>query len=141
MDILKNENINNYISRCLNDKNIIKGYPDFDRRLEYVINKAVSSLNGVEAADFMFYFNELGNEEELRNQFDNDLHYNDYHEWFVDKFIAYLKAKIQNYNLQMDLSFFLKNENKVVSKMLDSFFAETEYSARLKFLQTILSLE
>ena len=65
MDILKNENINNYISRCLNDKNIIKGYPDFDRRLEYVINKAVSSLNGVEAADFMFYFNELGNEEEL----------------------------------------------------------------------------
>ena len=84
---------------------------------------------------------ELGNEEELRNQFDNDLHYNDYHEWFVDKFMAYLKAKIHNYNLQMDLSYFLKNENKVVSKMLDSFFAETEYSARLKFLQTILSLE
>ena len=65
MDFLENENINNYISRCLNNKDIIQGYPDFDRRIEYVVNKAVSMLNGVEAADFMFYFNEFGNEEEL----------------------------------------------------------------------------
>lgn len=84
---------------------------------------------------------ELGNDEALRNEFDNDLHYTDYDEWFVDKFIAYLKAKFDDYYLQNDLAYFLKNQNKALNKMLDAFFEETEYSAKLKFLHTILSIE
>ena len=84
---------------------------------------------------------ELGNDEALRDEFDNDLHYNDYNEWFVDKFIAYLKANFDDYYLQNDLAYFLKNQNKSVSKMLNDFFEETEVSAKLKFLHTILSIE
>jgi hypothetical protein len=84
---------------------------------------------------------ELGNDKELRDEFDNDLHYNDYDEWFVDKFMAYIKSKFNDYYLQNDLAYFLKRENKALSKMLDSFFEETEYSAKLKFLHTILSIE
>ena len=84
---------------------------------------------------------DLGNDKALRDEFDNDLHYNDYNEWFVDKFIAYLKANFEDYYLQNDLAYFLKNQNKAVSKMLNDFFEETEVSAKLKFLHTILSIE
>ena len=84
---------------------------------------------------------QLGYEKELKIEFENDLYYNDYNEWFVDKFLMYLKSKINDYYLQKDLVYFLKNENKVVNKMLDGFFAETEYSARLNFLHTLLSLD
>jgi hypothetical protein len=84
---------------------------------------------------------ELGNDKELKDEFDNDLNYNDYNEWFVDRFIAYLKSKFNDYYLQNDLTYFFKRENKAVNKMLDSFFEETEHSAKLKFLHTILSIE
>jgi hypothetical protein len=52
-----------------------------------------------------------------------------------------LKAKFNDYYLQNDLTYFLKNQNKSLNKMLDAFFEETEYSAKLKFLHTILSIE
>jgi hypothetical protein len=84
---------------------------------------------------------DLGNEKQLNDEFDNDIYYNDYDEWFVEKFIAYLKYKINDYYLQRDLEYFLKTENVVINKMLDSFFAETELSSKLKFLHTILSIE
>jgi hypothetical protein len=84
---------------------------------------------------------ELGYEKDLRDEFDNDLYYNDYDEWFVDKFIAYIKNKFNDYYLQNDLSYFLQKENMAINKMLDSFFEETEYSAKLKFLHTILSID
>lgn len=83
----------------------------------------------------------LGYEKELKSAFENDFNYNDYNEWFVDKFLTYLKSKINDYYLQKDLFYFLKTENKVVNKMLDEFFAQTEYSARLNFLHTLLSLD
>jgi len=84
---------------------------------------------------------QLGHEEEIRKEFDDDISYNDYDEWFVDKFMAYLKAKINNEYLQSDLIYFLKTQNIVLNKMLDDFFSETEITSRLRFLQTILSLQ
>jgi hypothetical protein len=84
---------------------------------------------------------ELGYEKDLSDEFDNDLYYNDYDEWFVDKFIAYIKSKFNDYYLQNDLSYFLQKENMAINKMLDSFFEETEYSNKLKFLHTILSID
>jgi hypothetical protein len=84
---------------------------------------------------------QLGHEQEIQNEFDNDIRYNNYDEWFVDKFMAYLKAKINNDYLQSDLAYFIKTENKVLNKMLDDFFSETEITNRLRFLQIILSLQ
>jgi hypothetical protein len=89
---------------------------------------------------------ELKNGNELKDEFENDLNYNDYDEWFVDKFIAYLKSKFDDYYLQKDLAYFVKRENNAVSKMLDDFFStkeqsDNEVSSRLKFLHTILSIE
>jgi hypothetical protein len=84
---------------------------------------------------------QLGHEEEILKEFDDDTSYNDYDEWFVDKFMAYLKAKINNEYLQSDLMYFLQKQNNVLNKMLDDFFSETEITSRLRFLQTILSLQ
>jgi hypothetical protein len=84
----------------------------------------------------------LGYRDDIKKQFDDDLYSNDLNEWFVDRFMAYLKAKLSDADLQKDLRFELKlTENDKISKMLDEFFAETEYSSRLRFLQTILSIE
>jgi len=84
---------------------------------------------------------QLGHEEEILKEFDDDTSYNDYDEWFVDKFMAYLKAKINNEYLQSDLMYFLIKPNNVLNKMLDDFFSETEITSRLRYLQTILSLQ
>ena len=63
-------------------------------------------------------------------------------EWFVDRFMAYLKAKLPDDSLQKDLRLDLKlTENEKISRMLDDFFAETEFNSRLRYLQTILSIE
>jgi len=84
---------------------------------------------------------QLGHEEQIRKEFDNDVYYSDYDEWFVDKFMVYLKARINNEDLQEDLMYFVKTENKVLNQMLDDFFAETEMTNMLRYLQTILSLQ
>ena len=84
---------------------------------------------------------QLGHEEEILKEFDYDTSYNDYDEWFVDKFMAYLKAKINNEYLQSDLMYFLIKPNNALNKMLDDFFSETEITSRLRYLQTILSLQ
>jgi hypothetical protein len=84
----------------------------------------------------------LGYKDEIKKEFDDDLYSEDLNEWFVDRYMAYLKAKFQDAHLQKDLRLELKlTENEKISKMLDEFFAETEYSSRLRYLQTILSLE
>jgi hypothetical protein len=84
----------------------------------------------------------LGYKNEIKKQFDDDLYSDDLNEWFVDRFMAYLKAKLPDASLQKDLRLDLKlTENAKISKMLDEFFAETEYSSRFRFLQTILSIE
>lgn len=84
----------------------------------------------------------LGYKDEIKKQFDDDLYSEDLNEWFVDRYMAYLKAKFQDAHLQKDLRLELKlTENEKISKMLDEFFAETEYSSRLRYLQTILSIE
>jgi hypothetical protein len=84
----------------------------------------------------------LGYKYDIIKEFDDDFYYNDLNEWFVDKFMSYLKAKLSDDSLQKDLRLELKlTENEKISKMLDEFFAETEYSSRFRFLQTILSIE
>ena len=84
----------------------------------------------------------LGHKEHIRKEFDDDLYSDDLNEWFVDRFMAYLKATLSDASLQKDLRLDLKlTENEKISKMLDDFFAETDYSSRLRYLQTILSIE
>lgn len=84
----------------------------------------------------------LGHADTIKKEFEDDLYSDDLNEWFVDRYMAYLKAKFQDASLQKDLRLDLKlTENQKISKMLDEFFAETEYSSRLRYLQTILSIE
>jgi hypothetical protein len=84
--------------------------------------------------------NLLGNKEAIESAFNKDLYYDNLDEWFVSKFLAYLKSNITDRDLLKDLKMDLTDEDEVLSKMLDDFFAQTEYNLRLRFLQTILSI-
>lgn len=112
---------------------------------EYVLHfkKDMSSLPFIHELGHIVHdcLNQLQYKAQIEKEYENDLYYNDIDEWFVDKFIAYIKGKIQDDGLQKDLRLELGNPNEKISKMLDEFFAEPEDTSRLRFLQTILSLD
>jgi len=84
--------------------------------------------------------NKLQLGEKIREEYDKDLFSNNIDEWFVSQFLAYVKGKIQDENLQKDLFKILYNPKPEISKMLDMFFMNPEIDKRLKYLQTILDL-
>lgn len=95
---------------------------------EYVLHfkKDMSSLPFIHELGHIVHdcLNQLQYKAQIEKEYENDLYYNDIDEWFVDKFIAYIKGKIQDDGLQKDLRLELGNPNEKISKMLDEFFAE-----------------
>jgi len=83
---------------------------------------------------------DLGYKDEIEEEYEKDIFSNNADEFFVLKFLAYLKANVDDDKLREDLSSFFNSENANISKILDEFFTDVEVSNRLKFLQTILSL-
>lgn len=83
---------------------------------------------------------DLGYKNELVSQFGDDLYTSNFDEWFVDMFLAYLKNKLNNKELNYDLRLVLLKENKVISDILNNFFYDDGYSERLNFLQQVLSI-
>jgi hypothetical protein len=81
--------------------------------------------------------NKLGHQKTLIDEFDKEYKL-DINEWFVSKWLAYIKSRISSLN--EDLRYHLSSENAVVSELLDDFFSLST-SARLKYLQTILSID
>lgn len=112
---------------------------------EYVLHfkKDMSSLPFIHELGHIVHdcLNQLQYKAQIEKEYEGDLYYNDIDEWFVDKFVAYIKAKIQDDGLQKDLRMELGKPNEKINKMLDEFFSEPDSSSRLKFLQTILSLD
>jgi hypothetical protein len=82
----------------------------------------------------------LGHYDIIQNEFDKELE-SDIDEYFVLKFLAYLKENIEEKNLDLDLRLnFSISTNEKINKLLDEFFAEKSVNERLLYLQTILSL-
>jgi hypothetical protein len=85
--------------------------------------------------------NTLGRSDIIEKEFDKEIIIEDIDEFFVVKFLAYLKENIEDNNLAMDfrLNFSIRSNEKI-NKLLDEFFAEKSVNKRLLYLQTILSL-
>lgn len=61
----KNEERNNFISRCMSDSTMKKEYPEQKQRAAVCISKACEGLDYIEAADFQINLEEYGYTEEL----------------------------------------------------------------------------
>jgi hypothetical protein len=85
--------------------------------------------------------NKLGYKDKIRAQFDKDLYSNNLDEYFVNKFLGYLKVRVDESGIMNDLRLNLAlSDDPEINKILDEFFTDTQVSERLKFLQSILSL-
>jgi hypothetical protein len=82
----------------------------------------------------------LGYKDKIKAQFDKDLYSNNLDEYFVNKFLGYLKVRVDESGIMNDLRLNLAlSDDPEINKILDEFFTDTQVSERLKFLQSILS--
>jgi hypothetical protein len=83
----------------------------------------------------------LGHNDIIEKEFDKEMMIDDIDEFFVVKFLGYLKERIEDYDLVNDvrLNFSIRG-NERINKLLDEFFVEKSVNERLQYLQTILSL-
>lgn len=83
----------------------------------------------------------LGHNDIIEKEFEKEMMIDDIDEFFVLKFIGYLKETIDDYDLTNDVRLnFAARGNEKINKLLDEFFAEKSVGERLQYLQTILSL-
>lgn len=131
------------VEEVIDCKNINAAVETKDGKYVLHFKRGMSSLPFIHELGHIVHdcLNEFQYKPLIEKEYENDLYYNDIDEWFVDKFIAYIKAKIQDDSLQKDLDLSLSNQNENISKILDEFFAEPENTSRLRFLHTILSLD
>jgi hypothetical protein len=82
----------------------------------------------------------LGYKDRIKAQFDKDLYSDNLDEYFVNKFLGYLKSRVDESGIINDLRYKLElSDDPEINKILDEFFTDTQVSERLKFLQSILS--
>jgi hypothetical protein len=109
---------------------------------EYVMHfkKQLSSISFIHELGHIVYdaLVQLGYEDKIRAEYDKDVFSDSIDEFFVDKFLGYLKLRIDDDKLMQDLSDFRIKDNSEINKILDEFFADSTISDRLKFLQSIL---
>jgi hypothetical protein len=83
----------------------------------------------------------LGQNHIIEKEFDKEMMIDDIDEFFVLKFLGYLKENIDDFDLANDVRLnFAVRGNEKINKLLDDFFAEKSVNERLQYLQTILSL-
>lgn len=109
---------------------------------EYVMHfkKDMSCISYIHELGHIVYdaLCKLGYSGRIKEEFDKDVFSDNIDEYFVDKFLGYLKVRFDDEKLYQDLSSNLINDNIEINKILDEFFADSGISDRLKFLQSIL---
>jgi hypothetical protein len=85
--------------------------------------------------------NQLGYSDRIKEEFDKDVFSENLDEYFVLKFLGYLKVRIDDSKIidDMRMDFSIK-DNPKINEILDEFFADIKVSERLNFLQTVLSV-
>lgn len=93
----------------------------------------------------------LGHRNTIAQELKKSIEYSDIEEFFVDKFLLYLRNTIEDDGLKTDISMHkIISENTVIKGLLDEFFTHQESEAsgfeqieakeRLQYLQTLLSM-
>ena len=83
----------------------------------------------------------LGYEQKIIAEYDKQFAISGVDEYFVEKFLGYIKDKIDNKGIQEDMRIELNIKgNPIISEILDEFFKDTEVEKRIQFLNKILLL-
>lgn len=82
----------------------------------------------------------LGYEGKIISEFKNQYDFTNVDEYFVEKWMGYIKNKVQDAKLQEDMRLVLNASNPVISEILDEFFKDTDVDSKIKFLNKMLSL-
>lgn len=83
----------------------------------------------------------LGYGDRIKKEYDKDVFSDDIDEYFVTKFLGYIKETVDDPEILSDMKYELSfTSNQEINKILNEFFTDQSVSERLKFLQSILSL-
>ena len=83
----------------------------------------------------------LGHDDVINAEYNKTYQFSDVEEFFVAKFLTYLRERIDDETLQNDFRQAVYSEsNAVINKILDDFFIDDEVDIRLRFLQELLKL-
>lgn len=84
---------------------------------------------------------QCGYEKEIATQYADNLSFDDVDEYFVSRFLGYLKKNVDNSDLIADMmsDFTISNEEGM-DELFDSFFTEPGFDSRLDYAHTLLSL-
>lgn len=83
----------------------------------------------------------LGYEQKIIAEYDKQFAISGVDEYFVEKFLGYIKEKIDNKGIQEDMRMELNLKgNPAISEILDEFFKDTEVEKRIQFLNKMLLL-
>jgi|GEM_PF-6137968 len=82
----------------------------------------------------------LGYEQKIIAEYEKQFEINNLDEYFVEKFMAYIKETIQDNGIQEDMKLELIKSNATISGILEEFLKDTEVENRIKFLNKMLSL-
>jgi hypothetical protein len=81
----------------------------------------------------------LGYEDRLNKSFMSNLEYDNIDEYFVSRFLGYLKQRIDDKDIFNDfrMDFSIRSEESI-NEILDEFFVDVQADERLRFVQTML---
>jgi len=83
----------------------------------------------------------LGHGEVIQAEYDKTIQFENVDEFFVAKFLTFIRERIDDQDLQKDFYYKLPSEsNAVINKILDDFFIDDEVNIRLRFLQELLKM-
>lgn len=83
----------------------------------------------------------LGHEETIDAEYEKTLQFENVDEFFVAKFLTYLRERIKDDDLQKDFQYKVSSaSNETINKILDDFFIDDEVGIRLRFLQELLKM-
>lgn len=83
---------------------------------------------------------QLGHANTIIAEFRKQVTIDSVEEFFVTKFIGYLKSRIDDENLKKDLSLKMVTENSVIYGLLDEFFMDNEITQYLEYLRKLIDL-
>lgn len=83
----------------------------------------------------------LGHEDTIVSEFENQLVFGSIEEFFVSKFLSFLKARIYDDGLQSDFSGVVpSSQNTAIDEILENFFRDKEVEDMLNYLKEVLEL-
>ena len=84
---------------------------------------------------------QCGYQEDIEAQYANNLSFEDIEEYFVSRFLGYIKKNVDNNDLVADMKAdYSIDSEEGMDELFDAFFTEPGFDERLDYAHTLLSL-